>query len=310
MTIRTKYLLTIVTLFTAFKLGTAVAAAVEESRMLTWAINSAPPFHVLSGPMQDKGMCDAFTDAVERALPALYFRTTIMPQTRIGVEFERDTKQCFPCMIYNPGQHPNVHFTEPTHWYPPHGVITTPELAEQLSQEFGNPIQLSALLESNDYRFGYPDGRRFGQLQTIIDSHAGDSNYRVLRTGDDATTAILEMIRANRVHFTIDYPALVEYDRAVAGSNMAFIPIKEVEGKQVIGAIGCTQNEWGAAMVERINEVLPQVHQDTEFLEVLGEYYRNTPEYFNEFETLIRQHQHGSTVVPNQSSNPPTRPFP
>lgn len=279
------------------------------SSSITWAINSAPPFHVLTGPLQGQGICDELTNTVKRAMPNTEFNTVFMPQTRIGVEFERDANLCFPCMIYNPGQHDRVYFTEPTHWYPPHGVITTHELAQQLTEAFGNPIRLSELLESNQYYFGFPHGRRYGPLQPILDSHAGQNSYRVVRTGDNAPTAILAMIRANRVHYTIDYPILVEYDRQTIESDMAFIPIAENQDSVVLGAIGCTKNTWGREPIAKINSALPAIHNDEEFLASLAMYYSNTPDYFERFQTLVREHQRETTSPPElEQPNSPLMP--
>jgi len=307
---RMKNLLAIVTLVYAALNGRHAVAAVDENQVLTWAISNAPPFHVLSGPLQNNGMCDALTDAVERALPELHYRTVIMPQTRIGVEFERSANLCFPCMIFNSNGHPRAHLTEPTHWYPPHGVITTHQMAEKLTAEFGNPIRLSELLAKNEYLLGYPDGRKFGELQPILESFAGSDSYRVLRTGDNASLAILDMIRVNRIQYTIDYPILIEYDRMMSGSEMAFIPIEEVSGTQILGAIGCTKNEWGSEMVNTLNAALSKVHQDTAFLSTLATYYSEIPEYFESYQTLVREFEQGTTPAPSQSNNPPARPFP
>ncbi|WP_165924709.1 hypothetical protein [Lysobacter sp. N42] len=258
----------------------------------------------------NQGMCDELTHAFERALPNTEFSTVFMPQARIGIEFERNANLCFPCMIYNPGQHDRVYFTEPTHWYPPHGVITTHELAAELTEQFGNPIELSALLESEQYYLAYPHGRKFGDLQPILESHSSQNSYRIVRTGDNAPTAILAMIRANRVHYTIDYPILVEYDKQTAESDMAFIPIAENQNSVVIGAIGCTKNAWGERAVQHLNRGLPAIRNDEQFMARLAMYYNNIPDYFERYEQLIRQHQRETSpqTSPDRSDNQPELP--
>ncbi|MCC5854180.1 MAG: hypothetical protein JJU10_00670 [Idiomarina sp.] len=232
-------------------------------------------------------MCDALMHAVESALPLVSFETVVMPQTRIGVQMERAQNVCFPCMIYTGTEHERVYMTRPTHWYPPHGVITTPELAEQLTRKFGNPIRLTELLQNSHYRFGYPDGRRYGQLQPVLDEFANDG-YRVVRTGEHATVALLAMIRAGRIQYTIDYPQLVEYDQRISQQALTFIPISEIEGHMILGAIGCTKGDWGAHMIEQINAALPDVHDNAAFLENLAMWFNSTQDYFERYERFVR----------------------
>lgn len=256
-------------------------------QQLVWAVNTAPPFHIVDGPLVGQGICDALIAATERALRDIPARTLNRPITRAGVEIGRSENMCVPCLIYTEKGLPGTYMTQPTHWYPPHGIITTHELAAELTAKFGNPIQLEALLQENQYRFGYPDGRAYGILQPLIDSFAGDDSYRVVRTGENATTAILAMIRAGRVHYTIDYSPLTTYDQFTAGSNMAFIEIAETQNNPVLGAIGCTRNEWGHAMVERINNALPHIQSDLEFRRQLLFWFSAHPNYLDTFDQLF-----------------------
>lgn len=258
----------------------------KDVRQLVWAVNNAPPFHINNGPMQGLGICDALITATENALPELPARRLIRPLTRVGVEFERSENMCIPCLIYSESGHPGAYLSKPTHWYPPHGVITSQELAKELTEKFGNPIQLSALLQDNDYYFGYPDGRRYGRLQPLIDSFTGSNSYRVVRTGDNATTAILAMIRANRVHYTIDYSPLVTFDRFLVGSDMAFLEIAENQSQQVLGSIGCTKNEWGHAMIEKINSVVSDIRSDAAFRDRLLFWFSNQEDYVEQLDVM------------------------
>lgn len=248
----------------------------DVSRSLQWALNTAPPFHIVSGPYRNQGICDSLMLAVESALPAYKPQRSLMPQTRIGMMFERDVNQCFPCMIHRDND-PELRtlLSEPTHTYQPHGIITRPEVAQQLRELYGDPVPLRKLLASNDFRLGQPAGRQYGSLQSILNAYEGDDSYRVIRTGEHATTAILEMILAKRIHYTIDYHSLLRYHQKNHQGELEFVQLQENQGQFVLGAIGCTNNTWGREVIAEINANISTIRQDPRFLQSLNLWFEN-----------------------------------
>ncbi|MCC5880575.1 MAG: ABC transporter substrate-binding protein [Idiomarina sp.] len=242
----------------------------DVTRSLQWALNTAPPFHIVDGIYRDQGICDTLMSAVEAALPDYPTERRLMPQTRIGMLFEREVDQCFPCMIYQENTaSAQTWFSQPTHMYQPHGIIARPDVARQLRETFGEPVPLRKLLADNDFRFGYPAGRQYGTLQPILNAYEGDNSYRLIRTGEHATTAILEMILAGRIHYTIDYHSLLRYHQRTAQGELEFVRIEENEGQIVLGAIGCTNSEWGRQVISDINHNLSTIQQDPGFMQSL-----------------------------------------
>lgn len=257
-------------LLLAAALSISQAIARPGAEHITWVLNTAPPFHIVGGNYQNQGFCDALMDAVDDALPEYSSSQLVMPQTRIGLQFERNQNQCFPCMIHRSNSDSATHvFTQPTHIYRPHGIITTPANATRMKLLFGDPVPLSSLLQRNDFTLGHPAGRRFGALQPILDAYEGDDSYRLLRTGEYATNAILQMIKSGRIDYTIDYASLHEYDRRTASSELEFVQIAETQGQYVYGAIGCTNNSWGQQVVRDINTAMADIHQNAGFMQSL-----------------------------------------
>ncbi|RUO34219.1 ABC transporter substrate-binding protein [Aliidiomarina sanyensis] len=243
-----------------------------------WVVNTAPPFHVVSGPLQGQGICDVLMEAVKEALPDVQSTRYILPQTRIRQQFDRNENQCFPCMIYRPEAVRGVAYSKPTHFYYPHGIITTAVHARRIRETYGEPLPLRQFLRESDLRFGYPAGRVYGDLQPILEEVSPDDSYRVVHTGENATLAILAMIKAGRIDYTIDYQILAEFDRQVSGNTLEFIEIEETAGAHILGAIGCTDNAWGHAIIEQINNVMPRVRENAQFLQVLDQWFRHKPE--------------------------------
>lgn len=257
-------------LLLAFALSISQAFARPNAHHITWALNTAPPFHIVQGAYRGEGFCDTLMDAVDEALPAYSSSQLIMPQTRIGLQFERNQNQCFPCMIHRPNNDNSAHvFTRPTHLYRPHGILATAPTATRMKLLFGDPVRLSSLLQHNDFTLGHPAGRQYGALQPILNAYEEDGGYRLLRTGENATTAILEMIKEGRIDYTIDYASLNQYDKTTASGELEFVEIAETQDEYVYGAIGCTNNEWGQKVVSDINSALADIHQNANFVRSL-----------------------------------------
>lgn len=265
-------------------------ASASSARQINWSLNTAPPFHILSGDYQNQGICDSLMDVVDEKLAEYRSSRTVMPQTRIGLQFEREENLCFPCMIKQDDNQRSV-FTRPTHLYFPHGIITSSEKATQIREQFGEPVRLAELLASNNFRLGHPSGRRYGDLQPLLDAYEGDNSYRLLRTGENATVAILSMIKSGRIDYTIDYKSLKTFDDRTSDGSLEFLSIAENQGKLVKGAIGCTNNEWGRQVVADINKALPDIRQDPRFLQTLGLWFANHDNYMPLLEQQVWRDQ-------------------
>lgn len=268
----------------------AIAQEREQSQInsLEWVINAAPPFHIVDGPLAGQGICDALIDVIDQHLPELKSKRLVLPQSRIRKQFQAKENQCFPCMIYRPIPGETIQ-SEPTHFYYPHGIITTPEKARLIHARHGNPVSFASLINDNTLRFGYPDGRHYPAVQNILDKALQTDISRISHTGDNATVAILAMIKKGRIDYTLEYQILQNLDNAVnPPGELVFLQILETQGQHVLGAVGCTNSEWGRAAIAKINQVLPLVRQHPQFLKVLGLWFNDDPE-FGPYRELLRE---------------------
>ncbi|WP_152658964.1 ABC transporter substrate-binding protein [Arsukibacterium sp. MJ3] len=275
MTLKRNFVLTVSVLLNCLMPSIAQDREPNAISSINWVINTAPPFHILTGPLSGQGICDVLIDVVDAHLPELSTNRFVLPQTRIRQQFQREVDQCFPCMIYRPVPGETIQ-SDPTHFYYPHGIITTKEKSLAMQARHGNPVRLASLITDRSFRFGYPDGRHYPAVQSILDKAVQSDITRVAHTGENATVAILSMIKMERIDFTLDYQILHNFDVAENdATNLVFLDIAETQGQHVLGAIGCTNTEWGRAVVQQINRVLPEIRQDPEFLRVLGLWFND-----------------------------------
>lgn len=236
--------------------------------LLQWAINTSPPFHVVGGPYHQQGLCDQLLSSIKKQLPLLDHQILVMPQTRIHQALNQDQPLCFPCMIHRPQPTKTAVFSHPSHWYRPQGVITRDALAHHFRHQFGSPLVLAELLQAKTFKLGLASGRRYGDLEPLLEPYR---QKELVRSGDDSSVALLKMIQSGRIDFTLDYDIILTYLKKTdpeQAKGLVYVPITELP-TAIAGAIGCSNSEWGLQQIKRINAVLPQVQADTEFRQSL-----------------------------------------
>ncbi|WP_417689791.1 hypothetical protein [Pseudidiomarina sp.] len=259
------FLLSLQAVYTPIAFAHALEEQADTNDSIIWGVNSAPPFHILDGYFAKQGVCDQMIAAFERALPNVEQRIEYYPQARIAAQIRQGENLCFPCMIRNVSPAEIVTYSDRVFSYPPHGIITRPELAKEFTERFGNPVDLVELLKQHKYRFAQPMGRRYGNLQPYIERFLLDTEHYSEVSGKDANANMLAMVNAKRVDFVIDYPILLNYHNQVLPIELVFVPILQNQGIAVEGAVGCPATPWGNRAIKLINQAIPAVQQDAQF---------------------------------------------
>lgn len=242
-----------------------VGAPAAMSADLVWGVNHVPPFNILDGDHQHEGFCDALVQAFIKASPNLKHEMKVLPSSRLSVLMQNDENVCLPCMILKPKEQSIAQFSNPTNSFPPHGVITRKELAAELIREFGNPIDIEALVLSRKYSFGQPRDRRFGKLQNFLQQELVDTPQYSVIGGSQSSHNLFLMLKNARIDYTIDYLMMKNYMESTTAHQFQFIPIEQNRHEVIVGAVGCSKNRWGDDAIKQINELIPVALEDPQF---------------------------------------------
>lgn len=246
-----------------------------EINQINWGINSAPPFHIVDGEYAENGLCDTLVDTVHRYLPGVKKHRTLMPHPRISMALERSEHLCFPCVIAKPQGQRGAIYSKPTHVYTAHQIITNEKTANNIKQQYALPVPLTSLLKNQQLTFGYPAGRRYGVLQPIIEGQKNMADNLFVRAGENGPLAILQMIASQRLDYTVDYSIVQRYHQLTSGEELHLLPIAENDSQPVIGAIACSNSDWGREVIAKINRVMPQIHSDEAFQNSLAFWFND-----------------------------------
>ncbi|WP_404402763.1 hypothetical protein LG288_05315 [Idiomarina seosinensis] len=251
-------------------LGLLVAPVkIADAADITWGVNPSPPFHINTGSYQNQGFCDVLVSRLRDKLPNIKQNIRYLPAKRITYLMKKKDNLCFPCMIKKSAYNPGFLFTDTTHLYPAHGILTHREAAERIVRRYGNPVTFAKLAQDPEFRFAQSIDRRYGKLQALINRHLVDQNHYITVAGENAHVNLMNLLLKNRVDYTIDYEAIKRfYEKTHPLANneqLVFLPIQERVGDSVEGAVGCTSNAWGQQATAQINKVISELTTDDSF---------------------------------------------
>ncbi|ATZ74445.1 hypothetical protein CWC33_12375 [Idiomarina sp. X4] len=251
--------------------GAILSASAVANNDITWGVNSAPPFHIYDGEYKDAGVCDALVSAFQQELPQHVHNIRKLPSRRITMIMKRNKNLCFPCVIKNSAYNTTFLYSDTTHKYAPHGVITDRDTGQYITAKYGYPIQFEQLAKDTDLRFGQPDERRYGKLQPFIDDYLLNASNFSFISGQQSHVNVLAMILNDRIDYTVDYKMVKTYYQRTHddGDKLSFIPIAEYADEVIEGAVGCTRNEWGKRTIETLNSAISSVQSNSEFQRAL-----------------------------------------
>jgi len=240
----------------------------EAERSIEWLTLALPPYHISEGPYRDQGIIDPTLRLWQELLPEYRHRRTALNIPRMVIEEKRTrdaagrwVNTCVPGVFKLPGTEAHRHWTRALYVEPAPVVA----LRRERWQSLGKPERVSvrALLAGGQV-LGHMEARSYlGELDQVIAEGRQAGAVKPLGSTVGALATLL-MAQRGRVDFAIVYPAEVHwFMRSQPGliDEMLLLPITEKVQVQPVFS-NCTRNEWGAAIVARMDRALadPQSH--------------------------------------------------
>ncbi len=257
-----------------------------EPLSIKWATINAPPFFIYSGELAHEGICDLLINELIDKMPDVEHTLLPLPNLRLKRQMQQGEKICLPCMIHQRQKSGLALHSTPSIVYLPHVLIMKSQTREKFVKEFGDPISLESLLESNKYLIGQHSGRKFGEtIQPIFDRHL----KRGLEVPNDvgSITSLLMLVNLDRVDFTIDYPTTLSYYNHSNSKPLSWLGIEENNENIVMGSVGCANaapDQFAQRAIERINKVLPEILQSAHYQQKVEMWFKDLdPNYLEKY---------------------------
>lgn len=236
-----------------------------------WVAQDAPPhFSFVQGhPPRSvaelgRGEVDGFMRVLLARMPEWRHEFVEASTARYEAESRRGQTLCSTIHVRTPERLQWAWFS---HLYPPlvsreiH-VVVRRELLDQLNAERGGDgrLQLAALLKRPELRLLVPRDRAFGpQVDNLL------ARYTVPRraVGAKLSSQMLDMLRAGRMDYTLEYPAVVTDYLARVGEPGALVALPMAEGlSTLLATVSCSRTPEGRRQIEAIDAAVRELARD------------------------------------------------
>ncbi len=240
----------------------AVQAAPPPAETIRWVAQDVPPhFSFVQGrPPRSiaelgHGEVDGFMRVLLKRMPEYRHEFVEASTARYEAESRRGETLCSTMHVRTPERLQWLYFS---HLYPPlisreiH-VIVPRKLMAELSQ--GRPqdgrLVLADLLQRQDLRLLLARDRAFGPQ---IDNLLSHQVVPRLAVGAQLSTQLLDMLRAGRMDYTLEYPSVVKDYLARVGDPGALVALPVAEGlSTLLATVSCSRTPEGKRHIEAID---------------------------------------------------------
>ncbi|MBW8845846.1 MAG: TIGR02285 family protein [Burkholderiales bacterium] len=249
-----------------------MAAAVAHADTIRWVAQDVPPhFSFVQGhPPRSlaelgHGEVDGFMRVLLARMPGYRHEFVEASTARYEAESRAGQTLCSTLHVRTPARVDWLYFS---HLYPPlvsreiH-VIVRRDYEAQFApggRSQGGRLVLAELLKRQDLRLLLARDRAFGAQ---IDSLLAQQVVPRLAVGAQLSSQLLDMLRAGRMDYTLEYPAVVKDYLARAGEPGALVALPVAEGlSTLLATVSCSRTSEGRRHIEAIDAAVRELARE------------------------------------------------
>jgi uncharacterized protein (TIGR02285 family) len=224
---------------------------------LVWLKFDYPPLYIAQGDYTGQGILDVILDRIITALPEYRHEIRFVNLSRAMSELERGKNLCTAALFHSPQRERIGLFSQnPTTFLSSLKLVVRKGEEERFSTGSKNPPPLSDLLTDSGLHLGVSANMSYGESVDSAIKEVHNPEDVFVRGGKDIGKGLLEMVLKKRIDFTIGYPwSVTTILNQAQLKRLSFLPFAEAE-KRPMHFVFCVKNDWGAAMIRRIDAVL------------------------------------------------------
>ncbi len=225
---------------------------------ITWMEVSMPPYFIQDGPAQGQGYGDLVTAIIQAQLPEYDHHKMVTNVIRHFDKFKQGEKVCTVGLYRTPEREAFMHFSIPSLLTLPPVLIIKKETRDAFAQR--KSLSLDDILQNQDFIIGLSKDRSYGNsLDAVFNKHRNRKNF-VIFSGQELSENFFKMLMLGRVDGLIGLPDEAMYYAEKMGIRDRIVTLTLEETQHGYAgwscAVGCSKNEWGLSIIEKINKIL------------------------------------------------------
>ena len=250
--------------FIAMIMAPAMLSAGES---ITWGEENFPPVWILEGTDKGNGILDGLISIYEKNLPGYEHHHVTANMARIISMMKEGQNVCHAGILKSPDREKFIYFSIPNCITNLHTIVVK---KSRINSLFGSSksVSLEALLKTN-LKLGVSKSNSYGATIDKLLGKYKEKSTILFRSGEDNHIGLLRMLKEERIDYMIGYPWEITYieSRMDLHDEIAVVDIEELDGQQwIVSYVGCTKNEWGRQVIEKLDAVLTRVRANDEYL--------------------------------------------
>lgn len=249
----------------------ASAQAAPPVDTIRWVAQDVPPhFSFIQGHAPGsvaelgRGEVDGFMRVLLARMPGYRHEFVEASTARYEAESRRGLTLCSTLHVRTPERLRWLHFS---HLYPPlasreiHVIVPRKLMAELApGRAEDGRLQLSQLLKRQDLHALVARDRAFGvQIDSLLSLHTVPR----LAVGARFSHQLLDMLRAGRMDYTLEYPVVVKEYLARVGDPDALVALPVAEGlSTLLATVSCSRTPQGLRQIQAIDAAVRELARD------------------------------------------------
>ena len=232
--------------------------------LITWRVTDWPPFYILSGPNKGQGIYDQLISMFSQEMPEYEHHILQMNTDRVKKAWAFGANICHPSVIKGTAENISVINTILL----PHRLIMRSN--QQRIKE--DSVKLKELLSNDKLIGGITPGRYTNQINHLIEQASPQEHLVKFHS----YKSLILMLFAQRVDYIIEYPPIVTFIATETGQKniTKSLLIEETSAENSLAVVvGCTNNEWGKKVINKINQILIAESKNSKFLDYRLKWY-------------------------------------
>lgn len=220
---------------------------------LTWGVLDFPPFQILDEDHKGSGSFDGELATLIARMDGVDHRIVPMSFARRKEEFISGTSFCTPGIFKSNAAAMGLAISIPALVHLDNRVIFLKDKAALFGK--GKSIDLEELFLRTDLVGAVIPGRSYAPNIDAVIAHAHDHPQLMKRPL--STAQLFQMLLSGDIDYLLLFPHEAAYlaERFKAGGRIANLPIRGTP-PYIFTHVACTGNDWGRAMIARIDSII------------------------------------------------------
>ncbi len=222
---------------------------------IIWPYFSYPPMFIVEGEKLSGYGIDVL-DVIMKNMPEYNHKYISAAPSRIFQNLKHGKNYCAFGATRTPEREKYIHFSRPARLVISDMIIIRKADSTRLISDL--KISLKTLLLNPDLIMGTTANASFGlTLDRVIQKYGTQTNIESL-SGSDTNEQLIQMLVRKRIDWFIWDPVsvLMLAKKLNLSRDLIMVAIKETREFGILGYVVCPKNEWGSAVIKKVDQIL------------------------------------------------------